>query len=89
MFDHTHAGGDQRVRDWLVQRPRLTLWVVIAIAAATVVLVLASAHHSGVTMLTPGKKAEPFALTTLHSLIQAPLAFAQASAASRQADARA
>ena len=91
MFDNTNPDGDNRFRDWLLQRPKFTRWAVVAALAVTILLVLASAHRPGLQMITPGQKSPPLGQAMLDRVIapiQASLALAHSSAATRQADAK-
>ena len=74
MIDAPHDN-EHPLQHWLADRPKSLVWVVVAAAAAAIVLMLASVHHSGVPMLTPGKTATPFnqaSIDGLTRLIQAP-----------------
>jgi len=90
MFDTTHDNSNHPIRLWAQRRPRMALSAVIAGAAVFVVLFLASAHHTGVPMITPGQKATPLSQAALDRVmipIQDALDRAHESAATRQADA--
>lgn len=93
MFDTTHAHGDHPIRPWAARRPRIALSAVIALAAVIVWVVLANTHHSGIKMITPGTPdnrvatQDPSAVDRVIAPIQAALARAHDSAATRQAEA--
>ena len=56
MIDHSHRP-EHDFGAWLSSRPRATLWVVGAALVSVLALMFVGAHHSGVTMITPGQPA--------------------------------
>jgi len=90
MFDTTQDNSSHPIRLWAQRRPRLALSALIGGAAVFLVLFLASTHHSGVPMITPGQRSAPLSQAALDRVIgpiQAAVERAHASAATRQADA--
>ena len=91
MFDNTLDNSQHPLVLWVGRRPKVALGVGLALGALVIALLLSTVHHGGVPMLTPGKKATPFAQAAMEGVgaqLQASLAWAQPRAATLQADAR-